>query len=175
MRNHLQPLEERAYPTELACLLLMVVAEPGTRQDKTFPSPLAGRGQRGGVERPANLSPNPSPLAARGKIAHHFPLADLRYSLAFVSLHQLTIDEDAILLRLKAGEQKLPLFLDRHVMFFCQADDEIVSFGETHRERSYFVYDGNSVNLDFQTARELIEREINPVWLRDADHEAELH
>lgn len=95
--------------------------------------------------------------------------------LAFVRLHQSAVDEDAVCLRLNAGEQKLSLFLDRHMMLFRDADDKIVSLGKAHRKHSLLFDYGQPVHFDLEAAPNLIEREVDPMRLSDSDHEAELH
>ena len=97
------------------------------------------------------------------------------FTSPLVGLHQMPVDEDAVDLRLNPGQQKLSLFLDRDVMFFRHADDKVVPLGEAHRKHANFVYHRQPVNLDFQTAVELIERKVDPVRFSDANHETELH
>jgi hypothetical protein len=96
-------------------------------------------------------------------------------SLAFVSLDQLAVDEDAILLWPEAGQEEFSFLLDGDLMSLLNANDEFVTLGETKREHPKILDGRLAVNADFDIADELVEREINAVLFGNADHEAELH
>src|SRR5205085_11182091 len=71
----------------------------------------------------------------------HCSLLTAHCSLALIRLHQVSIDEDAVLHRPQAGEEELPFLLDGHVVFFVDADSQFVALGETQREHAK-VFDG---------------------------------
>src|SRR6185503_13257623 len=54
--------------------------------------------------------------------------------LPFVSLHQLTVDEDAVLHGPEAGEKQFPFLLNGHLMLLGLPDAELVSLGQIERE-----------------------------------------
>src|SRR5262245_52033725 len=91
--------------------------------------------------------------------AAQFPLR-LR---AFMRLHQLPVDKDAILLWTEACEKEFSLFLNNDGVFFLGADREFVTFGQADGEHAKVLDGGLPVDANFQIAHELVEREIDPV------------
>jgi len=87
----------------------------------------------------------------------------------------MTIDEDAILLRAKTGEEQFAPFFDGHVMLFVDADHQLVSLCQFQRCKAKVFDSGLAVDLDFEIPDNLIEREIDLVRLVNTHSEAELH
>jgi hypothetical protein len=92
-----------------------------------------------------------------------------------VGLNEVAIDEDAVLLWPKSGEKKLSFLLDHDLVLFLRADREFVTLGEPERQRPKVLHQWLPVDLDFQIADELIEREVDLVLLLNSDAKAELH
>jgi len=96
-------------------------------------------------------------------------------SRPFVGLSQLAVDEDPVSLRPKSREKKFSLLLNSYLMNLPRADGKLVSLGKPQRKHAKVLYQRLAVNPDLQIAGELIEREVDLVWLLYADAKAELH
>src|SRR6266404_3150028 len=94
-------------------------------------------------------------------------------SRPFVGLSQLAVDEDPVSLRPKSREKKFSLLLNGYLMNLLIAHRELVAFGKPERKHAKVLHQRLAVNPDFQIAGELIEREVDLVWLLYADAKAE--